>query len=100
MTEVDRTVIERCWITPGEFGGTKVLYDEADANAWRKAGFEVTGPWVLEAQQPQGAVETLRRITGDAGPPYPDWYFAGRAEDREQAMKTEARRALGGAVRP
>jgi hypothetical protein len=56
------TDIERCWITPGEFGGTKVLYDEADADAWRKAGFNVTGPWVIEAQQHRGAVAALEQI--------------------------------------
>jgi hypothetical protein len=61
--EVDRlSLIERRWITPGEFGGTKVLYDEADADAWRKAGFDVTGPWVLEAKQSQGAGDALREL--------------------------------------
>ena len=38
--------------------------------------------------------EALEQIAEDTGPPYPDWAFFARAEDREHAMQNAAREAL------
>lgn len=41
------------------------------------------------------AEDALREIAGwNYDPPYPDWQFAGLAEDRERAMQQVARDAL------
>lgn len=33
------------WISGGEFGGDKIFYDAASANAWRDQGHTVDGPY-------------------------------------------------------
>jgi hypothetical protein len=53
---------ERVWITGGEFGGDKILYDEGSADAWRNHGYAVSGPFVQLA----GTVKVLERIRDHA----------------------------------
>lgn len=56
-------LLARCWIISGPHGGPMVVYKEGDANYWREhSKLTVTGPYVLEAEQPEGAVEDARRL--------------------------------------
>jgi hypothetical protein len=65
------TDVERIWITSGEFGGDKILYSALEAKAWRKGGYAVQGPFVLESSaKTPGAMDLVR----DMGSAYrADW---------------------------
>lgn len=60
----------RHWVVEHEDSGARpvAVRDEVHADDYRgRPGYKVTGPYVLEAQQPEGAVSLLREIGAMAG---------------------------------
>lgn len=68
------TVIERWWRVKVE-GYNSWTFAESEAEQARRNGYEVIGPFVLEAEQPQGAVGTARVLAD-----YAEWVRRGRGE--------------------
>lgn len=63
MSGVDRLDVTRHWLIAGPHGGPMLVFTEGDAQYWRDhSKLTVTGPFVLEAEQPEGAVGALERI--------------------------------------
>src|SRR4051812_5422173 len=84
--------VTRHWVaTPSSQTAARVIRDEAEIAEYRGQGWTVTGPFVLEAEHSQGAVDLLR----EARAILPHGAFAGYRHDERHDLIARIDVALG-----
>jgi hypothetical protein len=89
----DVLIVMRHWVaTPPCQTAARVVRDEAEIAEYREKGWTVTGPFVLEAEHSQVAVDLLR----EARAILPHGAFAGHRHDERHDLIARIDFALGG----
>src|SRR5687767_9469925 len=91
--EQDVLSVMRHWVaTPPCHTAARVIRDEGEIAQYREQGWTVSGPFVLEAEHAQGAVDLLR----EARAMLPHGAFAGHRHDERHDLIARIDSVLGG----